>query len=143
MNADDPAVLALGRGVAGSQPRFSLRKPAEAWYDRASRRLLLGRAELLARDQLALLGDHNVANALAAALAVQEAGLPPGLIAEGLRSFQALPHRLAPVGGFGGVLWINDSKATNIASTVVAIGAMRPPVVPVLGGRHQGEPYSP
>ena len=142
LNADDPAVLALARGVAGSQPRFSLRKPAEAWYDRASRRLLLGGAELLARDQLALLGDHNVANALAAALAVQEAGLPPGLIAEGLRSFQALPHRLEPVGEFGGVLWINDSKATNIASTVVAIEAMSRPFVLLLGGRHKGEPYT-
>ncbi len=142
LNADDPAVLQLARGVAGSQPRFSLRKPAEAWYDRASRRLLLGGAELLARDQLALLGDHNVANALAAALAVQEAGLPPGLIAEGLRSFQALPHRLEPVGEFGGVLWINDSKATNIASTVVAIEAMSRPFVLLLGGRHKGEPYT-
>ncbi len=142
LNADDPVVLKLARGVAGSQPRFSLRKPAEAWYDRASRRLLLGGAELLARDQLALLGDHNVANALAAALAVQEAGLPPGLIAEGLRSFQALPHRLEPVGEFGGVLWINDSKATNIASTVVAIEAMSRPFVLLLGGRHKGEPYT-
>jgi len=142
LNADDPVVLKLARGVAGSQPRFSLRKPAEAWYDRASRRLLLGGAELLARDQLALLGDHNVANALAAALAVQEAGLPPGLIAEGLRSFQALPHRLEPVGEFGGVLWINDSKATNIASTVVAIEAMSRPFVLLLGGRAKGEPYT-
>ena len=142
LNADDPAVLEMARGVAGSQPRFSLRKPAEAWYDAASRRLLLGGAELLPRGQLELLGDHNVANALAAALAVQEAGLPPGLIAEGLRSFRALPHRLEPVGEFGGVLWINDSKATNIASTVVAIAAMSRPFVLLLGGRHKGEPYT-
>ena len=142
LNGDDPAVLELARGVAGSQPRFSLRKPAEAWYDAASRRLLLGGAELLPRAQLELLGDHNVANALAAALAVQEAGLPPGLIAEGLRSFRALPHRLEPVGEFGGVLWINDSKATNIASTVVAIAAMSRPFVLLLGGRHKGEPYT-
>ncbi len=142
LNGDDRAALELARGVAGSQPRFSLRKPAEAWYDTASRRLLLGGAELLPRAQLELLGDHNVANALAAALAVQEAGLPPGLIAEGLRSFRALPHRLEPVGEFGGVLWINDSKATNIASTVVAIEAMSRPFVLLLGGRHKGEPYT-
>jgi UDP-N-acetylmuramoylalanine--D-glutamate ligase len=73
---------------------------------------------------------------------VQEAGLPPGLIAEGLRSFRALPHRLEPVGEFGDVLWINDSKATNIASTVVAIEAMSRPFVLLLGGRHKGEPYT-
>jgi UDP-N-acetylmuramoylalanine--D-glutamate ligase len=59
-----------------------------------------------------------------------------------LRSFQALPHRLEPVREVGGVLWINDSKATNIASTVVAIEAMRRPFVLLLGGRHKGEPYT-
>ena len=142
LNADDPAALELARGAAGSHVRFSLRRPADAWYDAVTHRLLLGGAELLARDELALLGDHNVANALAAALAVQEAGLPPGIIAEGLRSFRALPHRLEPVGEVGGVLWINDSKATNIASTVVAIAAMDRPFVLLLGGRHKGEPYT-
>ena len=93
-------------------------------------------------DELPLLGDHNVANALAAALAVREAGVAPGAIAQGLRSFRALPHRLEPVREVGGVLWINDSKATNIASTVVAVEAMDRPFVLLLGGRHKGEPYT-
>jgi len=89
-----------------------------------------------------LLGDHNVANALAAALAVREAGVPLRLIAEGLRTFRALPHRLEPVREVNGVLWINDSKATNIAATTVAVIAMRRPYVLLLGGRHKGEPYT-
>src|SRR5205807_5789371 len=97
---------------------------------------------LLARADLGLLADHNVANALAAALAVHQAGVAPGVIGEGLRSFRALPHRLEPVREVGGVLWINDSKATNIASTVVAVEAMDRPVVLLLGGRHKGEPYT-
>jgi len=63
------------------------------------------------------------------------------LIAKGLRSFQALPHRLEPVREVGGVLWINDSKATNIAATAVAVAAMDRPYVLLLGGRHKGEPY--
>ena len=88
------------------------------------------------------MGDHNVANALAAALAAHEAGVAPGVIGEGLRSFRALPHRLEPVRDVGGVRWINDSKATNIASTVVAIEAMDRPFVLLLGGRHKGEPYT-
>jgi UDP-N-acetylmuramoylalanine--D-glutamate ligase len=142
LNGDDHAVLELARGAAGAQRRFSLRGPADAWYDAASRRLLLGNAPLLARDDLALLGDHNVANALAAALAVRETGAAPGQIAAGLRSFRALPHRLEPVADTGGVQWINDSKATNIASTVVAIEAMTRPFVLLLGGRHKGEPYT-
>ncbi len=142
LNADDRAVLELARGARGRRALFSVAKPADASYETGTRRLRLGGAELVGRDELHLLGDHNVANALAAALAVREAGVPTGLIAEGLRSFQALPHRLEPVREVDGVLWINDSKATNIASTVVAIEAMSRPFVLLLGGRHKGEPYT-
>ena len=88
------------------------------------------------------MGDHNVANALAAALAVHEAGVPTVLIGEGLRSFRPLPHRLEPVREVKGVLWINDSKATNIAATTVAVIAMQRPFVLLLGGRHKGQPYT-
>ena len=142
LNGDDGAVLELARGAAGRRVLFSLRGPADGWYDGADRRLRLGGHGLLARGELGLLGDHNVANALAAALAVQEAGVAPALIGEGLRTFHALPHRLEPVREVGGVRWINDSKATNIASTVVAVEAMDRPFVLLLGGRHKGEPYT-
>jgi len=142
LNGDEPAVLALAEGEPGRRALFSLRRPADGWYDAAARRLLLGRDALLARAELGLLGDHNVANVLAAALAVREAGVTPALIGQGLRSFRALPHRLEPVREVGGVRWINDSKATNIASTVVAVDAMDRPFVLLLGGRHKGEPYT-
>jgi UDP-N-acetylmuramoylalanine--D-glutamate ligase len=142
LNGDEPAVLELAAGAPGRRALFSLRRPAGGWYDAAARRLRLGRDALLARDELGLLGDHNVANALAAGLAVREAGVSPAAIAAGLRSFRALPHRLEPVREVGGVRWINDSKATNIASTVVAVAAMDRPFVLLLGGRHKGEPYT-
>ena len=141
LNGDDPVALGLAAGVRGRVVRFSLRGPADGWYDAVERRLRLGGAELLPRDALQLLGLHNVANALAAALAVQEVGITPGLIAEGLRSFHPLPHRLEVVAEVNGVRWINDSKATNVASTVVAVEAMDRPFVLLLGGRHKGEPY--
>jgi UDP-N-acetylmuramoylalanine--D-glutamate ligase len=142
LNGDDAAVQALARGVPGRHALFSLARPADAWYDGAERCLRLGGHGLLRRDELQPLGDHNVANALAAALAVHEAGVAPGVIAAGLRSFRALPHRLEPVREVNGVLWINDSKATNVASTVVAVEAMSRPFVLLLGGRHKGEPYT-
>ena len=144
LNGDDPAVLELATGAKGRRLLFSLARPADGWYDRTEQRLRLGATgpALLARAQLGLLGDHNVANALAAALAVQQAGVAPGVIAEGLHSFRALPHRLEPVREVDGILWINDSKATNIASTVVAVEAMDRPFVLLLGGRHKGEPYT-
>jgi UDP-N-acetylmuramoylalanine--D-glutamate ligase len=142
LNADDAGVLALAAGAQGTTVRFSLARPAEGWYDARERRLLLGGAVLIAREELQLLGDHNVANALAAALAVHEAGIPPSRIAEGLRSFRALPHRLEFVREVVGVRWINDSKATNIASTAMAVLAMDRPFVLLLGGRHKGERYT-
>jgi len=142
LNNDDQGVLDLARGVRGRRVRFSLRGPADAWYDAATGWLRLGGAELVRRGELQLLGDHNVANALAAALAAHEAGVGPGLLAEALRSFAPLPHRLEQVREVGGVLWINDSKATNVFSTEVAVQAMQRPFVLLLGGRHKGEPYS-
>jgi UDP-N-acetylmuramoylalanine--D-glutamate ligase len=142
VNGDDTSALELAAGARGRRVRFSLRGPADGWYDAAERSVRLGGGELMRREALPLLGLHNVANALAAGLAVQEVGIGPAAIAEGLRSFQPLPHRLEPVAEVDGVRWINDSKATNIASTVVAIEAMDRPFVLLLGGRHKGEPYT-
>jgi UDP-N-acetylmuramoylalanine--D-glutamate ligase len=103
---------------------------------------MLGAEPLLPRDQLPLLGDHNVANALTAALAAAAAGCALAGIAAGLQTFQAIPHRVEPVREVEGVLWINDSKSTNITSTAVAVAALDRPFVLLLGGRHKGEPYT-
>ncbi|HEX4560753.1 MAG TPA: UDP-N-acetylmuramoyl-L-alanine--D-glutamate ligase [Gemmatimonadales bacterium] len=142
VNGDDRAVLDMVKGVAGAKVQFSLEWKADAWYDGAADVLMLQNDVLLPRKELSLLGAHNVANALAGALAVHRAGVAQASITRGLTTFQALPHRLEPVREAGGVLWINDSKATNIASTVVAVDAMTRPFVLLLGGRHKGEPYT-
>ena len=132
----------------GAVSRFSLQRQTDAWYDRARDELsVLGRP-LLPRSELRLFGDHNVANALAASLAVMvadEAHASPEAcerIGAGLRSFRALKHRLEVIGEYDGVLWINDSKATNVSSTLVAVEGMTRPTVLLLGGRHKGEPYT-
>ena len=141
-NADDPDARALARGVAGRQLRFTLAGRGDGWWDRSRGQLMLGERPLLARSGLKLLGDHNVANALAAALALDATGAALPAIAEGLGTFQALAHRLEPVREVDDVLWINDSKATNVASTAVAVAALDRPFVLLLGGRHKGEPYT-
>jgi len=141
-NADDPAVLEMVAGVAGTQLRFSIARPADGWFDRDGGRLMLEDRPLMPRADLPLLGDHNVANALAAALAAVRAGADPDRVAAGLRSFRAIPHRVEPVREVDGVPWINDSKSTNITSTEVAIAALDRPFVLLLGGRHKGEPYT-
>jgi UDP-N-acetylmuramoylalanine--D-glutamate ligase len=146
VNADDPASLGLLAGIPGTHYHFSVAgHPADATL---SVDHLLVSGELLPRGDLHLLGNHNVANALAAALAVTVAdpahNAPQARkrIAEALRTFQALPHRLQPVGEYHGVQWINDSKATNVSSARVALESMTRPTILLAGGVHKGEPYT-
>jgi UDP-N-acetylmuramoylalanine--D-glutamate ligase len=96
---------------------------------------------LLPADELPLLGRHNAANALAAVLGGVLIGAEPGSLVPGLRSFRAPAHRLEPVLERDGVLWVNDSKSTNVSATEVALRSMSRPTVLLLGGRHKGEPY--
>ncbi len=143
LNRDDAAVLDLARGAAGRYRYFSVDRPADAWFDRARKRLMLHEEFLVPQTELRLLGDHNVANALAATLAVRAAGVGLATLRSGLVSFRALPHRLEPVREVRGVLWINDSKATNVAAAVRAVQAMVRPFVLIVGGHHKGESYAP
>ncbi|MEO7454930.1 MAG: UDP-N-acetylmuramoyl-L-alanine--D-glutamate ligase [Gemmatimonadaceae bacterium] len=148
-NADDDAVQRLAKGVAGRHLRFTISSgAADAYYDRATDTLMVLGAPLITRSELTLLGDHNVANALASSLAViaaDELHASPASrakVAEALRAFRALEHRIEPAGRYGDVDWINDSKSTNVASTLVALKGMKKPTVLLLGGRHKGEPYT-
>ncbi len=146
VNGDDRRVGEMVDGVAGEQFRFSTTGPADAWLDPDFVLRVLDE-HLIERNELNLLGTHNVANALAAALAVSVADASfqgasgRTAMAAALRTFNALAHRLEIVGEFGGVQWINDSKATNVSSTLVAVQGMRRPTILLLGGRHKGEPY--
>lgn len=148
LNADDAASRDIAHGVAGEHMHFSLAQKCDAWYDRAADALTVFGGALLPRNELRLLGDHNVANALAASLAVMAASddfrAPEArrVIAGALRSFRSMPNRLEIVGEWQGIEWINDSKATNVASTLVAVQGMTRPTVLLLGGRHKGEPYT-
>jgi UDP-N-acetylmuramoylalanine--D-glutamate ligase len=161
LNGDDGISLDYTRDVAGEQFRFSVGVPAgttpndvaagaapAAYYDRASGHLMVLGHRILRRANLPLLGDHNVANALAATLAVMVASdahrseVARHALADALQTFRSLPHRMELVGEWNGVQWINDSKATNISSTTVAIAGMTRPTILLLGGRHKGEPYT-
>ena len=141
-NADDQEVQRLAADVPGTHVRFSLTERADGWYDAAARQLMVGDTVVASRDDLRLLGSHNVANALASVLAVHAAGIPLAGLDRGLASFDPLPHRLEPVAEVDGVVWINDSKATNIVSTSMATAALDAPFVLLLGGRHKGAPYT-
>lgn len=148
VNGDDARAVKMAASAAGRRFEFSIRREADAWLDGKGVLHMMG-SPLMNREDLALLGDHNAANALAAALAVAVADErfqkkdSRLAIATALRSFRALSHRLEVVTEVDGVQWINDSKATNVGSALVAIAGMRRPTVLLLGGKHKGESYTP
>jgi UDP-N-acetylmuramoylalanine--D-glutamate ligase len=93
------------------------------------RGVIYWQGELLLRaEELSLRGRHNVENAMAAAAVCLARGIAPGAVCQGLRTFAGVLHRLEEVVRRDGVLYVNDSKATNVASTRVALDAF-PPVV--------------
>jgi UDP-N-acetylmuramoylalanine--D-glutamate ligase len=97
---------------------------------------------LLELGELELLGPHNAANAMAASAAALAMGLDRGDVAAGLRSFTGVPHRLERVGVVGGVTYVNDSKATNVAAARAAILSFDAPLHVILGGSSKGERFT-
>lgn len=149
LNGNDAEVLAMAGAVPGQKYLASLTAHEElgAFVNQSGH--LIQRLDLdtvpepwINVDELQLLGQHNVMNSLLAGLAAALAGCKSEAIGVGLASFDGLPHRLQRVGEYNGVLWINDSKGTNVSAAKSAIAAFERPVVSLLGGRHKGESYA-
>ena len=93
-------------------------------------------------QELALGGKHNIYNSMAAALAAKASGIENEVIRQSLASFQPIEHRLEPVLSIKDVLYINDSKATNVDSAWYALECQKRPVVWIVGGTDKGNDYS-
>ena len=136
---DDLGVEDLGgcarRVCFGTGPEAELGDRGGAlWWDR----------ELLVRhEELALRGAHNRRNAMAAAAAALARGIPADAVREALRTFPGVEHRLEEVAVLDGVTYVNDSKATNVASTVVALASFDRPVRLIAGGLAKGQDFGP
>ena len=91
--------------------------------------------------ELALGGKHNIYNSMAAAIAAKASGIDNKVIRESLATFQPIEHRLEPVLSIKDVLYINDSKATNVDSAWYALECQTRPVVWILGGKDKGNDY--
>ena len=91
--------------------------------------------------ELSLGGIHNVYNSMAAALAAKATGIDNEVIRESIETFKPIEHRLEPVMSVGGVLYINDSKATNVDAAWYALECQTRPVVWIVGGTDKGNDY--
>ena len=97
---------------------------------------------LLPASAIKLPGAHNVQNAMAAAAACLARELPAAAVAEGLRTFAGVRHRLEQVAVRGGVSYVNDSKATNVDSTLVAIRSFPRGIHLILGGKGKSQDFT-
>jgi UDP-N-acetylmuramoylalanine--D-glutamate ligase len=138
INFDDPGTLQAygqaksqlhGFSLAGTVPNGAWRENGNIWIDEPE-----GLKKVLDLKDIPLLGEHNQANVLATILACRLAGCPVEKIASGIISFMPLPHRIEPIGEIQGVLWVNDSKATNVHSTISALQVFDRPIILLLGG---------
>jgi UDP-N-acetylmuramoylalanine--D-glutamate ligase len=146
LNADDEAIAAVERPKS-SVLLFSAR-PRSApgvWLDGEEIRYDVGgeRGTLMPASELRLPGRHNLSNGMAAACAALAMGVPAAACAEALGAFEGLPHRLEFEGEVAGVRYVNDSKATNVASARTALASYEGPVVLIAGGKAKGEDFSP
>jgi UDP-N-acetylmuramoylalanine--D-glutamate ligase len=96
----------------------------------------------LPAEEIRLRGRHNLENAMGASAAALASGVPADAVARALRSFAGVPHRLEEVGTVDGVLYVNDSKATNVASAVRGIEAFEGGVHAILGGSLKGGSFN-
>lgn len=98
--------------------------------------------EILRTGDIPLAGRHNVQNVMAALLAALAAGLEPQALRDAVHSFTAMAHRLQPVSDVGGVLFVDDSKATNPGSVIAALEAYERPIVLIAGGKSKNTDFS-
>jgi UDP-N-acetylmuramoylalanine--D-glutamate ligase len=143
---DDVAVAPEGLGIedlggcarrvcfgVGPEAEVSARAGQVWWRDEV----------LLPAAEVSLPGAHNLANAMAAAAACLARGLAPDDVARGLRTFPGVAHRLELIATRDGVAFVNDSKATNVASTLVALRSYPGGVHLIAGGRGKQQDFAP
>lgn len=141
VNRDDPWSLGM---AAGSTVSFGLGEPrGPGEWGVVGETLVEGHEPILSRGDIPIPGLHNVANVLAAHALCRSADLPRAPLAEAIRRFQGLPHRVQLVGEARGVRFYDDSKGTNVGATVAALEGFDRPVVLIAGGDGKGQDFSP
>jgi UDP-N-acetylmuramoylalanine--D-glutamate ligase len=142
-NADESELAGVDLGGCARRIAFCTGAAPDCEVALAEGAIFYDGEPLLAVEELGLLGEHNVANAMAAAAAALSMGLDRDAVRDGLRSFAGVPHRLEQAAELGGVRFVNDSKATNVASATVGLRAFEGGVHAILGGSEKGEPFAP
>lgn len=147
LNMDDPILVKMAGKLKSQVAFFSRTQPVEngafvdggkiVWQWKGARRAICD------ADQILIPGPHNLENALAATAMACAMGVPAPVIRHTLQSFTGVEHRIEKVRVFQGVTYINDSKGTNVDSTIKAVQSMKAPTVLMLGGYDKHTDFMP
>jgi UDP-N-acetylmuramoylalanine--D-glutamate ligase len=146
-NAADAWTMQETAGIRSQLFTFDSRKGATAergaFLDGKDIVLRLPDEERYPMDDLVIVGNHNMENAMCAYLATRTLGLPPDAIRAGARAYRPLPHRMELVGDKQNVYYYDDSKGTNVASVAASVRGFPRPLVLIAGGVDKGGSYEP
>ncbi len=146
VNADDPKVLEMAKDTRARRRLFGVRSEIAEGVTMAGDRIVErrpgGELTLLGLDQVHLIGPHLLSDVLAAAAIARIAGVDPGAIGRAVDGYRGLEHAMELVDEFAGVRFVNDSKATNIASARSSIETFDPGLVVILGGKYKGGDFA-
>jgi UDP-N-acetylmuramoylalanine--D-glutamate ligase len=146
-NADDPGTLKIVMGIKADVFPFSrLSRPERgAFLEGGWITVSDGRIEnrILEKKSVALAGTHNLENALAAVAVAWKMGVSADAMAEVLKAFKGLEHRMELVGHFRDIAIYNDSKGTNVGATLRSLEGLGKEVTLILGGKDKGTSYQP
>ncbi len=153
-NAADEWTMRETAGIPSQLYTFDSRPNADAergaFVSRDRKQLVLRLAkgegvleERYPTDDLVIVGNHNLENAMCAYLSARHAGLPMDVIRRGAAAYRPLPHRMELVGDLGDLLYYDDSKGTNVASVAASVRGFPRPLVLIAGGVDKGGSYAP
>jgi UDP-N-acetylmuramoylalanine--D-glutamate ligase len=147
LNADDDATAALAARTRARVVWFSGRRALDAGVFVRDGWIVArrdgGEERIGPLAEIGLRGRHNVDNVLAAAACALASGVGPAAIRRAVAAFRAVAHRIEPVRELGEVAFYNDSKGTNVASTVKALESFAEPVILIAGGKGKGQDFTP
>ena len=152
-NAADPWVMREMAGIPSRPATFDSRPGAQLAPGARGAVLSPDRRELVLRldggeeryptDDLVIVGNHNLENAMCAYLAARDVGVSIDAVRAGARAYRPLPHRMELVGDKGGIYYYDDSKGTNVASVAASVRGFPRPLVLIAGGVDKGGSYAP
>ncbi|MGI6211668.1 MAG: UDP-N-acetylmuramoyl-L-alanine--D-glutamate ligase [Anaerovoracaceae bacterium] len=146
INSDDKVCYALADGCRAKVVPFSMEQEHTPGAFVKDGRIVVrdedGRDhDILGRDEIRIIGDHNVMNVLAAAAISFFAGIEPRVIGDAIREFNGVAHRIEYCGEIDGVRYYNDSKGTNTDAAITAIHALKKNIILIAGGDAKGQSF--